>query len=159
MTVSLKDVNDVIDNYTGLSRAALEYGRVTKEIVAGPAKEPGFSVDSWAPLADLIEVDVFERVGNFKEVMNWTDYVNFLTSWAGNADWDCAFKRVTESGNTVFLELEERSTVGDFKSVVNSVSVYEFNNAGKVTHIDVYLQMALPEGDMFGSYEGVTISE
>jgi len=159
MTVSSRDVNDVIDNYTGLSRTALEYGLITKKIVAGAAKEPGFSVEGWAPLADLIEVDVFERVGNFKEVMNWTDYVNFLTAWAANADWDCSFKRVTESGSTVFLELEERSTVGEFKSVVNSLSVYEFNDAGKVTHVDVYLQMALPEGDMFGSYEGVTISE
>ncbi|PXW35398.1 UNVERIFIED_CONTAM: hypothetical protein DES50_101343 [Williamsia faeni] len=156
--MSLKPLDEVLDNYTGLSRKALQYGLVTKSIVEGPAKAPGFSAASWAPLAELIAVEEFERIGNFKEVMNWSEYVGFLTAWASSATWDCSFKRVTESGNTVFLELEERSTVGDFNSVVNSVSVYEFTEAGKVRHVDVYLQMAMPEGDMFGSYEGVTIS-
>ncbi|PXW30703.1 UNVERIFIED_CONTAM: hypothetical protein DES50_107183 [Williamsia faeni] len=158
MSIVLKDVTDVIDNYSGLSRKTLEYGLVTKSIVAGAAKEPGFSVDSWAPLADLIAVDDFVRVGNFKEVMNWTDYVGFLTAWAANADWDCSFKRITEVGNIVFLELEERSAVGEFKSVVNSLTVYEYDDNAKIRHLDVYLQMPLPEGDMFGSYDGVEIS-
>ena len=57
----------------------------------------------------------------------------------------------------VFLELEERSRIGDFSNSVNSVSVYEFDSGGKITHIDVYLQMALPDPDMLASYEGVEI--
>ena len=44
----------------------------------------------------------------------------------------------------VFLELEERSRIGDFSSVVNTASVYEFNADNKVSRIDVYLQMELP---------------
>jgi len=123
------------------------------------AKQPGFSVQSWAPLAELVAVDEFERVGNFKEVMNWHDYVNFLTSWAIASDWECSFRRITERRDVVFLELEERSKIGDHRSVVNSVSVYEFNIAAKIRHLDIYLQMALPETAMLKSYGGVRISE
>jgi hypothetical protein len=51
----------------------------------------------------------------------------------------------------VFLELEERSTVGDFHSVVNSLSVFEFTTDEKIRHIDLYLQMALPNTDILKS--------
>jgi hypothetical protein len=128
-----------------------------KRLVDG-AKETDFSAGDWAPLADMIAVEEFERVGNFKEVMDWQQYLDFLTSWARSSDWECSFKRITESGDTVFLELEERSRVGDYHSVVNSVSVYEFNAAGKIRHLDIYLQMALPESEMLQSYEGVDIN-
>ncbi|GAA2725029.1 hypothetical protein [Actinocorallia aurantiaca] len=152
------ELQEVIKEHTGLSRKALEYGLTTKRLVDG-AKSPGFSTADWAPLAELVAVDEFERIGNFKEVMNWQEYVEFLTGWATSADWECSFKRVTEKPGLVFLELEERSRIGDYKSIVNSVSVYEFNEAGKIRHIDVYLQMALPGNDMLKSYEGVQISE
>jgi hypothetical protein len=89
--------------------------------------------------------------------MNWGEYVTFLTNWATSSEWDSTFKRVTEVGNVVFLELEEHSRIGEFSNSVNSVSVYEFDSGGKITHIDVYLQMALPDPDMLASYEGVEI--
>ena len=47
----------------------------------------------------------------------------------------------------VFLELEERSRVGEFSNAVDSLSTYEFTDIGKIRHIDVYLQMA-PQGDV-----------
>ena len=118
-----------------------------------PAKKPGFSVASWAPLAEFVDVDAFERVGNFKEVMSWTDYVGFLTNWATTSEWEGSFKRVTEHDNVVFLELEERSRVGPHSSVVNSVSVYEFNAAGKLKHLDIYLQMEPMPAEMMKAYE------
>ena len=149
---------EAMDRYRGNARTALQYAVTTKGVVDS-AKEPGFSQDSWDPLRELMDVDEFVRVGNFKETMNWGEYVSFLTGWAASADWDCTFKRVTEQDGLVFLELEERSAVGDFTSVVNSLSVYEFNDAGKIRHIDVYLQMALPSTDMLKGYEGVSISE
>ena len=153
----MKEVSEVLKDYAGLSRKVLEYSLIMKRLVDS-AKRPGFSVQSWAPLAELVAVDEFERVGNFKEVMNWRDYVGFLTNWAMTSEWECSFKRITESGKVVFLELEERSRTGGHKSVVNSVSVYEFNAAGKIRHLDIYLQMPLPENAMLGSYEGVKIS-
>lgn len=152
--MALREVSDVIGNYTGLSRKVLDYSQIMKLLVDS-AKQPGFSAASWSPLVELIAIDEFERVGNFKEVMNWQDYIDFLTSWAASSEWECSFKRITEVWNVVFLELEERSRIGDFSSVVNSVSVYEFNCAGKIRHMDIYLQMELPGSEMLQSYEVV----
>lgn len=137
-------IEDAISQTSGRPRAVLEYSRTMSRLVKS-AKEPGFSVGSWAPLAELIAVDDFVRIGPFKEVMNWTEYTEFLTNWAKSSEWDCSFKRLTESGDVAFLELEERSTVGDFSSVVNTASVYEFNAEDKITYVAVYLQMQLPD--------------
>lgn len=154
MTV-LRDVSEVVEEHDGLSRRVLDYSLLMKRLVDS-AKEPGFSVESWAPLAELVAVDEFDRVGPFKDVMSWDEYVRFLTDWATSSEWDCSFKRITETPDLVFLELEEHSKIGDFESVVNSVSVYEFNDAGKLRHLDVYLQMELPGGGMPMGDDGTT---
>lgn len=148
-----REVGEVVGRHTGLSRVVLEYSLIMKRLVDS-AKQPGFSVESWAPLAALVAVDEFERVGHFKEVMSWHDYVQFLTKWAPSADWECTFKRVTEGPGVVFLELEERIEAGGSRTVINSVSVYEFDAAGRIRHLDIYLQAA-PMGEMPTSYEGV----
>ncbi|WP_298263474.1 hypothetical protein [Acidocella sp.] len=153
----MRDISDAIADHTGLSRRVLEYSAVMKQLVDA-AKQPRFSEASWAPLAAFVATDVFERVGNFKEVMRWPDYIAFLTQWAMHSEWEGSFKRVTEAPGLVLLELEERSAVGGYKSVVNSVSVYVFNDAGKITHLDIYLQMELPDPAMLQGYEGVRIS-
>jgi hypothetical protein len=153
-----REISDVIDGYVGLSRKVLEYSLLMKRLV-DLAKQPGFTVESWAPLGDLVAVDEFERVGNFKEVMSWSEYVAFLTAWATTSEWECSFKRITEAPELVFLELEERSRIGAYTSVVNSVSVYEFNAAGKLRHLDIYLQMPMPDPEMLASYAGVRVSE
>ena len=150
--------DDFPADYTGLSGTVLQYCQLMKELVDS-AKRPGFNRAGWEPLAAMVAVEEFERVGNFKEVMDWSGYLDFLTGWARSCDWECSFRRVTEGSDRVFLELEERSRVGDHCSVVNSVSVYEFNAAGKIRHLDIYLQMALPDPEMLKSYDGVRISE
>ncbi len=154
----MTDVAAALDGHSGRARRVLEY-TVTVKRLADAAKEPGFTEANWAPLAELVATEEFERVGNFKEVMNWSEYTGFLTAWAASSQWDASFKRVTEAGGRVYLELEETSSVGDFESVVNSLSVYEFDEADRIAHIDLYLQMALPGVDMLKSYEGVPISE
>ncbi|WP_099024427.1 hypothetical protein [Mycolicibacterium palauense] len=154
----MRDLHDVADEYTGRRRTVLDYTLTAKRLVDA-AKQPGFTAEGWAPLAHLVDVETFERIGNFKEVMNWDEYAAFLSNWAASSEWDASFKRVSEIDGTVFLELEERSRVGDFSSVVNSMSVFEFTDAGKIRHIDVYLQMALPNTDMLDSYAGVEIGE
>lgn len=153
----MQDVSAVIDRYSGFSRTALDYSVISKGLF-DQAKRPGFSTESWAPLAVIVDTDRFVRVGNFKEVMNWQEYIGFLTNWAPNAEWECSFKRITENGNTVFLELEERTQAGGFSSVVNSLSVYEFGPDGKIQHLDIYLQMPLPDSAMLKGYEGVDIA-
>lgn len=154
----MKDVREVVDEYSGRCRAVVQYAATTKQLVEA-AKQPGFGVEGWAALADLVAVDEFERIGNFKEVMNWEQYTDFMTNWAAASDWHGLFKRVSEVDGVVFLELEEHTKMGDFESVVNSISVYEFTTDDKIRHIDLYLQMALPNTEMLTSYDGVAISE
>jgi len=153
----MQDISAIIDGHTGRARTVLDYSQVIARLV-GEAKEPGFSQERWAPLAAMIDTTRFVRVGNFKEVMNWEEYTAFLTSWAAGADWECSFKRITEQGNLVFLELEERSRVGDHCNAVNSISLYEFDEAGRIIHVDVYLQMPLPDLAMLQCYIDVAIS-
>lgn len=102
----------------------------------------------------MIAVDEFVRIGPFKEVMNWDEYAEFLTNWAKSSDWDCSFKRRTETADVAFLELEERSRIGDFSSVVNSASVYEFDADNKIRYIAVYLQMQLPDPATLPDFQG-----
>ena len=152
---AMREVSDVIDDYTGLSRKVLEWGLITKRLV-DDAKRPGFSIESWAPIKSMVAVDEFERVGNFKEVLRWDDYVAFLTKWAPKADWECSFKRITERPDgVVFLELEERMS----GAAVNSLSVYEFDDAGKVRHLDIYLQMPPPSREVLKHYDDVDVPE
>ncbi len=153
----MQNINDIIDGYTGLSRTVLDYSVEFKRIMDG-ARDPGFSADSWASLAALVDTANFVRVGNFKEVMDWPIYTGFLTQWAPNAAWECSFKRVTESGRTVLLEMEERTVMGGVSNAVNSLSVYEFTDAGKIHHLDIYLQMPMPDAAMLQGYDGVDIS-
>ncbi|MGW0160896.1 hypothetical protein ACWDUN_16470 [Mycobacterium sp. NPDC003323] len=134
---------DIITDHTGRRRTVLEYAHITGRLVT-EAKKPGFGADDWAPLAALVDTAKFTRVGAFKEQMDWSEYVEFLTGWATTSEWECTFKRITEHNELVFLELEERSVVGDFRSVVNSLSVYAFSDDGRIRHLDLYLQMALP---------------
>lgn len=147
----------IAERHGGLARKALDYTLTMKRLVE-EAKQPGFSLGKWDSLAALVDTGRFERIGNFKEVMNWRQYAEFLTRWAPSAEWDCTFRRVTEGENLAILELEERTTAAKLSSVVNSVSVYEFNLAGKIVHIDIYLQMALPDHAMLQSYDGIAIS-
>jgi len=120
----------------------LQYSAVIKRPV-GEAKKPGFTVDSRATLAELVAVDGSDGSG----------------LWATASERDYFFKRLTETTNRVFPEREERSAIGGLISVVNSMSGYEFNDAGKITHIDRYLQMAPPCTDMLKSSAGVQLSE
>ncbi len=146
-----EEISAAAERHGGLARVVLEYSLTMKRIVDA-AKEPGFSEESWAPLAAMVAVDDFERVGNFKEVMSWPDYIRFMTKWAATAEWNGSFKRVTEHDGVVYLELEERLGSGDEVSAVNSLSVYEFDDAGKIRHLDIYLQMPMPAA-MPAAYE------
>ena len=63
--MELRNLDDVIGDYTGLSRKILDYSALMKRMV-DEAKQPGFSAESWGPLAELIDTENFVRVGNFK---------------------------------------------------------------------------------------------
>lgn len=123
-----------------LSRKVLEYGDIIERTVRA-AKEPGFSEAGWDELAALLDTAKFERVGNDKVRMGWEVYRGLLTGWATTTDFWSEFRRISEVGNLVFLELTEHNTQrGGVESVVNSLSLYEFDSAGKLCHLDIYLQ-------------------
>ena len=110
--MKMYEIADIIDGYRGLSRKALEYGETTKALVDA-SKQTGFDASRWDEIAAFLDPESFERVGNFKEVMDWTSY---------------------------------------------SLSVYAFDQDGKIRHLDIYLQMPLPDPAMLASYADVDIS-
>ena len=121
-----------------LTRTVLEFEQTMKRLV--PAiKAPA----DWAPLAEFVAVDEFERVGCFLEVHNWQQYTEMLTKWASPQDsFETTVKRITELPGLVYFEVEERHFRGDKVHVVNSLTVFEFNADGKIRHLNVYLQQA-----------------
>lgn len=117
----------------------VEYDRIIADLVPR-AKEPGFGEADWAPLAALIAVDEFERIGILREVMNWPQYVHFLTQWAATKGFWTRVRRITEKAPFVFYEVEEHHLNDGQETVINSMNVFEFDSAEKIRHLDVYLQ-------------------
>ncbi|MCJ2180259.1 hypothetical protein [Novosphingobium album (ex Hu et al. 2023)] len=136
-----KEIEDVIADYTGLSRKVLEIALLMKNNMIA-SREPDYSPEIWERIEDYVSPDEFERIGIFKESMDYKKYIDFNAKWAPTADWEGSFKRVTECGHLVFLELEERVTAEGATNIVNTLMVYDFNSAGKVRHLDVYMQEA-----------------
>jgi len=119
-----------------LTRTVLDYTEVIQRLVPGVK-----AVDDWVPLADFVAVDDFERVGTFMEVQDWRQYTEMLTQWAASVDkFDTTVRRITEGPELVYFEIEERHFRGEIVNVVNSMTVFEFDQAGKIRHLDVYLQ-------------------
>jgi hypothetical protein len=126
---------------TALAQQVLDFEATVNRLVKA-AKDPGFTAADWAPLAKLVATGEFERIGTWMEVMNWQQYTEFMTQWARSSmGFDTVLRRVSELPGLVYLELEEQHTRdGGGLAVVNSLSVYEFNDEGKIKHLDVYLQ-------------------
>jgi len=123
-----------------LSRKVMQYGDIIERTVKA-AKEPGFGESGWDELAALMDTAKFRRVGNDKVDMGWDVYRGLLTMWATTTDFRSEFRRISEVGACVFLELTEHNCPrGQAESVVNSLSLYEFDEAGKLVHLDIYLQ-------------------
>ena len=99
--------------------------------------------DDWAPLAEFVAVDDFERIGTFLEVQDWGQYTEMLTGWASAIDsFDTTVRRITEVPGLVYYEVEERHHAGDRTTVVNSLTVFDFDDDGLIRHLDVFLQQA-----------------
>ena len=121
-----------------LTRAVLGYTLTMERLVPVVHRPP-----DWAPLTDFVAVDEFQRVGTFQEVQDWQQYIEMLTQWASaTARFETTVRRVSESPGLVYFEIEERHFRGDAMHVVSSLTVFEFNEAGKMCHLDVYLQQA-----------------
>jgi hypothetical protein len=124
------------ENAGPLTRKVLEYEWSMRQLVPS-VKTPA----DWAPLAELVAEGEFTRVGTFLEVQDWRQYTEMLTQWATAIDsFETTLRRVSELANRVYYEIEERHYRGDNIGVVNSMTVFEFNDDGRIRRLDVYLQ-------------------
>ncbi len=130
------------DDYSGHSRTVLQYAAAFRALL-GQFRDGGLSDDAWAPLEALVDTDAFERVGVFltpkAETIGWTQYKQYITQYAAGTSWEGTLRHVTEEPGRVILELEERNTRSGVTDVSNTVTIYEFNEAGKLRHLDVYV--------------------
>jgi hypothetical protein len=130
------------EDYKGLSRKVLQYSENFLRIV-NKIKQPDFSDADWAPLEELVDVRNFQRVGVFltnqAEVSNWQQYKALITQYGGATAWEGTLRRITEVQGLVFLELEERNTRDGVTDVSNTVTIYKFNDAGRLSNLDVYV--------------------
>lgn len=105
------------------------------------------SPEDWAPVAEFVAVDEFKRVGAYLEELDWRTYTEFLTGWAsGGTRFELTEFHVSEIGDAVFQEIEERHQRGDQFIRKNVIAVYRFTPEGKIRHLDIYEQ-AKDSGD------------
>ena len=130
------------NDYTGLTRKVLQYSEAFESLVekakAGPLTEA-----DWAPFEQLVDTAAFVREGVFlkpqAEVIDWPTYKGYITQYGGFVSWEGTLRHVTEKPGRVILELEERNTRGGVTDFSNTVTIYEFNAADKLCHLDVYV--------------------
>jgi len=128
-----------------LSEKVIGFVNEMKKVI-DKGRKPDFSRDDWAPMAEYIAKDEFIRVGPFHDELNWPDYETMLTQWVTTSDgWNPVAKRMNEAPGIVYLELDEMVTDGDRTFPFHSLSVYAFNDAGKIRRIDVYMQQPVKD--------------
>jgi hypothetical protein len=121
-----------------LTRKVMQYQDVMKRLV--PIVRTPLD---WAPLAEFVSVDHFERIGTFLEVHDWQQYTEMLTGWARSIDtFETTVKRMSELDDLVYFEIEERHVRNQRAHIVNSMTVFEFDADAKIRRLAVYLQQA-----------------
>lgn len=103
--------------------------------------------ESWDPVAAYIVPERFRRVGAYLEELDWPAYKEFLTGWAaGGTRFEMTTFHVSEIGNAVFQEIEERHWRGEEFIRKNVIAVYRFSDDQRIIHLDIYEQ-ARDSGD------------
>ncbi len=124
-----------------LAASVMRYGDLMIETAA--RAKAGVSDDElWVPISRLVATETFRRVGPLREEWDWQGYTRFLTPWARTTEFNTIFRRISETGNLVFLELTEHNTHNGVLSVVNSLSLYRFDAGGRIDHLQIYLQLS-----------------
>jgi hypothetical protein len=129
-------------DFTGLSQKVIQYSEYFNALVV--KRKTGELTDGdWAPIETIVDVDTWERQGVFvgakAEKFGWPTYRSFISQYAGGTSWEGTLRKITEVPGRVFLELEERNTTNGVSDVSNTVTIYEFNETGKLQHLDVYV--------------------
>lgn len=126
-----------------LTQAVRGFVAAQGAVMAAGVKSPA----DWAPVAQFVAVDRFRRVGAYLEELDWPAYTAFLTGWAGGGTrFEMTEFHVTEVGDAVFQEIEERHYRGEEFIRKNVIAVYRFTPEGRIRHLDIYEQ-ARDSGD------------
>jgi hypothetical protein len=130
------------EKFQGLSRKVIQYSERFKNI-ADKIRARSLTEADWAHMEELVDVQNFRRSGVFLkdkvEVSTWQQYKGIITEYGGVTSWEGTLRRITEVPNLVFLELEERNTRNGVTDYSHTVTIYEFNAAGKLIKLDVYI--------------------
>jgi hypothetical protein len=127
----------VIDEIGPLTKIVNSFCSKQFEVIAAGVRSP---LD-WEPVAEFVDVDEFKRVGAYLEELNWPDFRKFLTGWVqGGTRFEMTVFYITEIGNAVFQEIEERHYRGDEFVRKNVMAVYRFNERNKIIRLDIYEQ-------------------
>lgn len=119
-----------------LARIVAQYS----DLIERNATAQGSTATDWDALREFVAVEDFKRVGAYQEVMNWNEYVGFMTEWAGTTRFESTVKRISEIGRVVFYEIEERHYKGDDFIRKNVIAVFAFDDSNKIRHLDIYEQ-------------------
>ena len=80
-------------------------------------------------------------LGTFREVQNWQQYAAMLTQWASSVEkFETSVRRISELPGLVFFEIEERHFRDGDVHTVNSMTVFDFDDHGRIRRLNVYLQ-------------------
>jgi hypothetical protein len=106
-------------------------------VLAAGVKSPA----DYAPVAEFVDTGSFRRVGAYLESLDWDEYTRFLSGWAsGGTQFEFTEFRISEIGDSVFQEIEERHHRGGEFIRKNVIAVYRFTSEGKICHLDIYEQ-------------------
>jgi len=122
-----------------LSQKVIDYFDTIARLVKR-AKQPDFSQKEWDALAALIAVDSFERAAANKGSRTWQEDVVLRSQWSGTIDFDTEIRRMKEVGNLVYVDLVETITANGKTNIVNTLAVFEFDMAGKISRLLTYQQ-------------------
>jgi hypothetical protein len=128
--------------FTGLSQKVIQYSEYFTKLT-DTRKTRALTDADWAPIEAIVDVANWERQGVFTgpkaETFGWPTYKSCIAEYGGATSWEGTLRKITEVPGRVILELEERNTVHGTLDVSNTVTIYEFDDAGKLRHLDVYV--------------------
>ena len=135
-----------------LTKRVYDFVETQKKVLAAGVTKPS----DWDPLTEFIDVEKFKRVGAYLEELTWPDYKEFLTGWMrGGTKFEFTEFKISEVGNQVFQEIEERHWRGAQFIRKNVIAVYKFDQNSKLVHLDIYEQ-ATDSGDWIKEAAKVT---
>jgi hypothetical protein len=99
--------------------------------------DPAFTFACWDELAELVDTERFVRVSRHGEAMDWTEAVALMQGVVG-VPKHYTLRAATETGDRVILEMAERTTRDGAPYPFDSVYIFSFDPAGRITRLEVY---------------------